>query len=128
MRRACFLTPLVAEHLPSGRWRLKSPLKYQSLIVEWIVSVPKGFETDFASVPRLPLAYLLAGDTAHEAAVVHDFLYSSGICPRQEADAIFFEAIGVLDEPGWRRWAMWSAVRAGGGAAWRKYRKLAPPE
>ena len=39
------------------------------------ITVPTGFFTDFASVPRMPFVFLLFGDVAHEAAVIHDYLY-----------------------------------------------------
>ncbi len=117
---SAFLTTLdarIIKHLPNGRplWRLLSPLVYDSELLGFITTVPTGHETDLASVPRLPLIYLLAGDTAHEASVVHDYLYSTGDVQRATADAVFREAMAVVGEPAWRRWAMWAAVRAFGG-------------
>ena len=41
------------------------------------ITVPTGFLTDFASVPRMPFVFLLFGDVAHEAAVIHDYLYKA---------------------------------------------------
>jgi hypothetical protein len=75
------------------------------------VTVPAGFQTDFASVPRIPVAFLLAGDEAHMPAVVHDFLYSSKICTREEADNTFLEAMTATGVTKWRRTLMWAAVR-----------------
>jgi len=112
-----FLTPLRAERA-GDHWVLTDGLRFRSGIAGHVVAVPKGFETDFASVPRLPLAHLLAGDTAHAAAVVHDYLYRNRIGTRAQADAVFYEAMIALDEPWWRRWLMWAAVRAGGRATW----------
>ena len=45
-----------------------------------LITLPRGFVTDYDSVPRLPLAYWLLGGKRHKAAVVHDFLYSN-LCP-----------------------------------------------
>ena len=42
------------------------------------VCVPSGYVTDFASVPRLPLVFLVMGDTAHEAAGLHDYVCRGG--------------------------------------------------
>ena len=111
-------------HYKEGRllWELLSPLGYESDLLKTTVIVPKGYVTDFASVPRLPLTYLLAGDTAHEAAVIHDWLYTTHAVEgkpvsRGEADAVFKEAIGASDPkaPGG---LMWLAVRLGGWGAW----------
>jgi hypothetical protein len=41
------------------------------------VIIRKGFITDYASVPRLPFAYLLYGGIANYEAVLHDGLYSN---------------------------------------------------
>lgn len=103
----------------SDEWKLVSPLIYESDLVFEPIVVPAGFTTDLASVPRLPLAYLIAGGVADAAAVVHDYLYVTQPIPREQADAIFLEAMTVSKVPAWRRWLMWSAVRGFGGPLWR---------
>jgi hypothetical protein len=112
-----FLTPLRAEK--SGEfWTILQPLVYESDLLQKHVVVPAGFVSDFASVARLPLMFLLAGDEAHEAAVIHDYLYSKQEVSRSVADAVFREAMAVTGEPAWRRFLMWSGVRLGGWIAW----------
>ncbi len=97
-----------ADGLGRARWRLNAPLVYESTLVGTVV-VPDGFETDFASVPRLPLAYLFTGDSAHASAVVHDYLV--GVMNWQLAAKVFREAMEAEGVPGWRRWMMYWAVR-----------------
>lgn len=112
-----FVTPLRAEK--SGpHWTILQPLIYESDVAQRVFIVPEGFVTDFASVPRLPLAFLLTGDQAHEAAVIHDYIYAHKLLTRSQADAVFKEAMGVSGEPGWRAWLMWAGVRLGGWVAW----------
>lgn len=41
------------------------------------ITIKKQFVTDFASVPRIPFAYLLFGGKGKYAAVAHDGLYSN---------------------------------------------------
>jgi len=95
-----------------------------------ILEAPAGFITDLASVPRLPFVYLVAGNRAHAAAVIHDYLYGSRVVPvRSDADAVFREAMGTdPDVSAWIAWTMWAAVRAWGWRAWRsapgRYRVL----
>lgn len=119
---ARFLTPLDVELVNDiendgrGEWVLKSALVYSSDVASTTIIVPAGFKTDFASVPRVPIAFVLAGDTAHDAAVVHDYLYSAGALPREVADAVLLEAMAVSGVPSWRRYAMYWAVRAFGGS------------
>lgn len=121
---ARFLTPLRAEK--SGEyWTVLQPLIYDSDVACKVFIVPTGFVTDFASVPRLPLAFLLTGDSAHEAAVVHDFLYSRGVVDRQTADAVFKEAAIASGESGWKATLMHLGVRMGGWIAWNNHRQAA---
>lgn len=102
-----------------GAWQLDHDFRYQSDVVGKTITVPAGFVTDFASVPRLPLIYALFGDTSHEAAVVHDWLYKSKIVERPVADAVLKEACSVAGIPAWRRWGMYLGVRVGGGKPWQ---------
>lgn len=97
-----------------GSARLLAPLVYSSDKLGRLVTVPAGFITDFASVPRIPVAYLLAGGCARAAAVVHDWLYTTREVERDIADAVFREAAVCDGEPAWRAWMMWLGVRLGG--------------
>lgn len=115
-----FLDAVQAEQL-NGVWRLLSPLRYQSALLRAIIEVPAGFVTDFSSVPRIPFVYLLVGNTAHAAAVLHDYLYQFHLpgIDRALADSVFYEAMVAHGEPQWRAWTIWSGVRLAGGAAWQ---------
>lgn len=106
-----------------GKWRLDNPLVYYSKILSDVVTVPEGFITDYASVPTLPFVYWLTGGTATTASVVHDYLYSTGICDRATADKVFLEAMEVTGVPAWRRYAMFAAVRSFGGSHYAKKKK-----
>ena len=115
-----FLTELNATKLKEAhsagraRWRLCTELAYFSKIHGMII-VPVGYVTDFASVPRLPLAYWLTGDTAHASAVVHDYLCSVEFRQRRitwgAAADVFDEAMKHEKVPAWRRKMMAWAVR-----------------
>jgi len=128
-----FLTALVLIHVSDSLKRLAHPLEFESESLGRVITVPAGFETDLGSVPRLPLAYLLFGGVGDAAAVVHDYAYSGKeSISREQADAVFREALAALDDAsttdksgftkvvasGWfsvRRAAMWLGVRIAGG-------------
>lgn len=107
---------------PKPVWKLVRDLVYESDLYGGIITVPHGFQTDFASVPRLPLAFMLAGGKADEAAVVHDLLYTTKAVPRKVADAIFHEAIATLGYSGFTSSIMYAGVRLGGGFVWNRDR------
>jgi hypothetical protein len=117
-----FLTQLVAEKVKEGgsysrtKWRLRQDLAFMSESYGLII-VPESFEMDFASVPRLPFAFWLTGDTAHASAVIHDYLcrvhYPAGKIGWVEAADVFREAMKHEGVPSWRRWVMYQGVLGG---------------
>ena len=115
------------------RWITLSPLVYSSGVFGGTITVPAEFITDLASVPRLPVAWWIAGDRARGPAVLHDWLYQHpGFGDRSLADAVFLEAMGVHQpefgheaEPILVRTTMWSAVRAFGWMVWHSYERRA---
>ena len=103
---------------PKPLWRLNRDLRYLSELVGDFIVVPQGFVTDFASVPRMPVAFLLTGGKGDEAAVVHDWLYSTQAFPRAKCDAVFKEALQVMGYSASTVNLMYSGVRAGGWVNW----------
>lgn len=98
-------------------WALEAPLVYESERLG-VVVVPEEFHTDFASVPRLPLAYLVVGGKGKRAAVIHDWLYSGGMrVDRKTADQVFAEALEASGYGAVVRGLMYAGVRIGGGFA-----------
>ena len=84
------------------------------------ITVPRGFHTDFASVPRVFWIILPPDGKYTQAAVLHDYLYSEQICERKTADRIFINAMKVLGVPLWKRRVMYRAVRMFGWIPWSK--------
>ena len=104
-------------------WQLVDKAVYRSVEKNLIIVIPQGFKTDLASVPRLPLLWLLAGGTGASAAVVHDYLYGRAVVSRPIADDVFFEIMEETRLPLWRCWLMFAAVRIFGGPAYGRRRK-----
>ena len=103
-------------------WCLDSELVYESDMLGNIV-VPSGFQTDFASVPRVPIAYTLFGNRAHHEAVIHDYLYRINSIPQatySQANDIFLEAMKCRGKGCFVRYAMYWGVVLGGWASYHK--------
>jgi len=117
-----FLNDLDARYLGYHKgvqwWRLLSPLIYYSELVNTVITVPKNFVCDFASVRRIPLIWTLWGSKAHRSATIHDYLYREGTYGRKMADKIFKEAMQATDYRLWSRYPMFWGVRIGGWTAY----------
>lgn len=87
------------------------------------ITVPKGFRTDYASVPRVLRSFLSPKKKIAKPAVIHDYLYSTGSVSKKEADTIFLEAMKVNKVNPIKRFVYYQAVNIFGFWAWRKSRK-----
>lgn len=106
-----FLSPLRLEKIDGERWKVLEQFAVQVDAAQ--IFVPAGYETDLSSVPRLPLAFLLAGGRAPKSATVHDWLYEIQ-AGRDYADLVFRQAMKAEGVPSWIAQAMYLAVRVGG--------------
>ena len=97
---------------------LTGSLQYQVLQTTFVITVPAGFVTDFASTPRALWSVIPATGRCQLAAVVHDFLYWDQGCTREQADAIFRVAMAESNVKPYERDLMWQAVRRFGQSAW----------
>lgn len=81
------------------------------------IRVPRGFVTDFASVPRGLWNLFPPQGKYSAAAVVHDYLYRRTIWDRSICDAVLLEAMQSLGVNWLSRHLIYRAVRVFGGGA-----------
>lgn len=106
----------------SGRrqlYRLLAPLRFYSVEHGQTFVVPAGFTSDLASVPWLA-DFVIDDDSPKtlRAAIVHDWLYATGLVSRHAADQILIEGMVVLGANRFQRWAVYAFVRAFGWWSW----------
>lgn len=93
------------------------------------ITVPKDFESDFASMPWVALRMLPSFGPWARAAVLHDYLYvtfgEQGRWTRAQADDIFKQAMEAIadsridrEPAAWKRFAIHRAVRLFGKGGW----------
>lgn len=79
-------------------YELLRVLRYYSKILGKVIEVPKGYRTDFASVPRIFWIIIPPFGRYHRAAVIHDYLYelggSTGVDSKTAAK-VFHEAMVI---------------------------------
>lgn len=117
-----FLSDLNVRCIDDGKWVLDSPLRYQSDILG-LIEVPAGFETDFASVPRVPFVYMAFGDRAHRESVLHDYLYRINAVPTatfDQANDVFLESMMERGKGWFVRRMMYWGVCVGGNSSYHK--------
>jgi hypothetical protein len=150
MNRVGFLRPIkvarTGEYDADGRpiWELLEDLCFYSLKLGgvWVIT-PAGFHTNFASVPRVPFAYLWYGDICWEEPAAHDFPYTAphvlhivpgdrwidyslGLfqplvmdCSKELADELFLEALRANPRiPNGSAHTMHRAVKWFGKSSW----------
>jgi hypothetical protein len=106
----------------SRLFRLTHYFRYHS--PKWgQITIPTGFLTDGASIPRIFWNILSPFGDYFAAALVHDYLYSPANhwFTRAESDQIFLEAMTLARVPWLRRHTIHKAVRLGG---WRSFKGL----
>ena len=113
-RESGFRSQLQVAHLGGHDWLLTAPLIYEGTSQFFIIS--EGFQTDFASIPRL-LRWLFdnAGHNA-QAGVLHDVLWRASKNGDERvdawnADALFRRALRQSGATSLTRGMMWAAVR-----------------
>jgi len=121
-----FQTHLLLEPLPDGRnWEVKAPFAYLTAW-HWHFTVPTGFKTDLASIPRVFWNILPPFGKYTEAAVLHDWLYRTHLVPRPDADDVLLEAMELCRVPVWQREVIYWAVRLFGWLAWHNEQRWLP--
>ena len=114
-----------------AQWIVVESFPYQIGKSKLVVDVPQGFVTDYASIPEGPLrARFIPTGQYGRAAVIHDYLYWTQWCSRDQADRIFLFAMIESKVPPDTRTEIYEAVRLGGQSSWlgnQKERELGLP-
>lgn len=107
--------------------RFADPFYYLTGTIDWLpdpgqhfqaVTVPKGFVTDLASIPRIFWSALRPDGLYAYAAIIHDYLYWTQTRSREEADEILKMSMQDFKVPSLQVEAIHLAVRKFGGSAW----------
>lgn len=99
----------ILEWQGSYHWRLYAPMECQ--LGSETVTVPEGFETNLASIPRIFWNILPPTGKYAKAAILHDWLYTGGKKPREVCDGILLDGMKSLDVEKWKCTLMYYSVR-----------------
>jgi hypothetical protein len=110
------------ENIGKRSWKTLEDIVVSSL--GYRITVKKGLETDFASIPQIFWSIIGAPTTGLylKPSIVHDALYMSEAVERSEADAIFLDLMKQQGVSWLKRNIMYSAVRVGGMFVWNSHK------
>lgn len=97
-------------------WAVKVPLVWES--PQLTLTIPVGFITDLASIPKVFRNILDVDGRSREPAILHDWLYNTQHTTRAFADAMLREALLEYGETQATAWVYYAGVRIGGWAPW----------
>lgn len=112
-------------------WTLTEDFRYLDKSNRCVILVPRGTETDLASVPRLLRNLINIHELSLSAPILHDFIYRNGgrvpfafcrpyhIYTRAEADRLLRDAAVEEGVAKWKAQAAYIAVRVFGRFAWQ---------
>lgn len=106
-----FLNPLSTVARPDGKFELLNDLHYQAEN-EAVIIVPRGFITDYASVPWFGRWLIPKIGRYNRAAVLHDYLWSTAKHKvyREWINQLFYQAMKADKVVWWKRKLIFWAV------------------
>ena len=106
----------------SANWTVDCHWRSQ-LVKGRAVLIERGFATDGASIPSW--AWRVIGHPWSKDllphALAHDALYAGELLTREECDQWFLDSMALAGVSWVKRYAIYEAVRLGGGNVWRKH-------
>ena len=91
--------------------------------LDYQIKLLKGFDFDAASIPQIFWSIIGSPFTGNYTtpAAIHDGLYAGEILDRKVCDDIFLDLMKQYKVSYLRRYAMYWAVRLGGGKVWKEH-------
>lgn len=112
-------SPVVQPFADGANWMLHSAMVYQiGDDYSLTMMVPKGFVTDFASIPKKFHSIMGSTGPYANASVIHDYLYWLQACSRKQADNIMAIAMQESRVGPYTAKLIHTAVRKAGAGAW----------
>lgn len=84
---------------------------YSILIDEKLITIPKHYRTDLASVPKLFWIFVAIYELGITPPIVHDFLYKEARLNRKKADDLFLKMMKKEQVKPRKMWAAYWSVR-----------------
>jgi len=115
-----FTKPLIVEYIDGKDWKLHEAFNfYLEGNPHEIITVPRGYVTDFASVPNVLRMFAKDIELFNKAAILHDFLYDGETrFTRKESDQIYRDGMRVFGVSDFRSTIFYKMCRLFGKSRW----------
>lgn len=105
---------VVVSRVDRKNWALRQPIEYQAR--DKMIKVPRGFVTDFASVPRILMSLFPSTGLYTLASILHDWLLTMlrtkhPVLNSNDSDGLLRRVSQEGGADFVTRWAMWTGVR-----------------
>jgi hypothetical protein len=118
------VTPISITRLGRDTLMVRDPLTMTFRDGAPAITVPAGFVTELASVPKRLRWWKGQTDASIAPAVFHDYLYWTQACTQDEADAVMYHAMTAQGGATAKNAAVYRAVSGSGSAAFKAHREL----
>jgi hypothetical protein len=85
-----------------------------------VITIPAGFVTDYASIPRGLWSFFPPHGQYSKAAIIHDYLYWTQECTKEQADNLLLIAMKESDVDGVSKWTIYYGVDVLGKSSWEE--------
>lgn len=106
---------LLMKEVDHKHWSIQQPLIYKGRHDRWVV--PRGFITDYATVPRFATWLVPITGVYTRAVILHDwfckYAIQAGLISARDADGVFRRILREEGTPELLRWLVWTGVRWG---------------
>jgi len=103
------------------KWEVVEDFKFAIDRTNDVITIPKGFVTDLASIPRIAYTFFPRSVKFDLAGCVHDYLYSIGYKDRKVSDLIMKDILKLIFDIKRIYNQMYYAVRIGGRNRYGKH-------
>ena len=103
-------------------WVAQEPMEYVIGSTSTKIIVPAGFVTDLASIPKWfwgPPLFLTPAGQYSRASIIHDYLYWTQKCTREQADRLLVIAMKESSVKKFDENTIYDGVQDFGGSAWK---------
>lgn len=104
----------------SKYWVVVAPMHYRLWKTDRVITIPRGFVTDLASVPSFAWSLMPPTGQYMSAAILHDFLYADQRCSKKEADLILKMEMELFGVKSFISETVYIGVMGGGRSAWEE--------